>query len=157
MNVSISTREAIRNDVIRLTNLEREKAGLAPLTRNSLLEQAAEGHVQDMDASNTYLAHTGSKGSSPTDRIKATGYKAAWVDLGNGSMRTISSENAASGYTSASQVVQAWMKSSGHRAAIMDPATKEIGVGFDYDNETGTTYWLQNFGYPWSAGMTSWF
>jgi uncharacterized protein YkwD len=72
-------------------------------------------------------------------------------------MRTISSENAASGYTSAAQVVQAWMKSSGHRAAIMDPATKEIGVGFDYDNETGTTYWLQNFGHPWAAGMTSWF
>ena len=157
LNVSISTRDAIRSDVIRLTNLERAKAGLAPLTRNSLLEQAAEGHVQDMDASNTYLAHTGSKGSSPTDRIKATGYKAAWVDLGNGSMRTISSENAASGYTSAAQVVQAWMNSSGHRAAIMDPATKEIGVGFDYDNETGTTYWLQNFGHPWAAGMTQWF
>lgn len=157
LNVSVSTRDAIRTDVIRLTNLERKKAGLAPLTRNSLLEQAAEGHVQDMDARNTYLAHTGSNGSSPTDRIKATGYKAAWVDLGNGSMRTISSENAASGYTSAAQVVQAWMNSSGHRAAIMDPATKEIGVGFDYDNETGTTYWLQNFGHPWSAGMTQWF
>jgi ELWxxDGT repeat protein len=157
LNVAISTRESIKNDVFRLTNVEREKAGLAPLTRNSLLEQAAEGHVQDMDANNTYLAHTGSNGSSPTDRIKATGYRAAWVDLGNGSMRTISSENAASGYTSAAQVVQAWMNSSGHKAAILDPATKEIGVGFDYDNETGRTYWLQNFGYPWSPGMTQWF
>ncbi|MEB3317860.1 MAG: ELWxxDGT repeat protein [Cyanobacteriota bacterium] len=157
LTVAVATRDSIKADVLQLTNLERAKEGLAPLTRNSLLEQAAQAHVEDMDASNSYLAHTGSNGSSPVDRIKATGYKAAWVDLGQGSMRTISSENAASGYTSANQVVDAWMKSSGHRAAIMDPATKEIGVGFDYDNQTGTTYWLQNFGHPWSPGMTPWF
>jgi uncharacterized protein YkwD len=157
LTVAIATRDAIKADVIRLTNLERAKEGLAPLTRNTLLEQAAQAHVEDMDASNRYLAHTGSNGSSPVDRIKATGYKAAWVDLGQGSMRTIPSENAASGYTTAEKVVDAWMKSSGHRAAIMDPATKEIGVGFDYDNQTGSTYWLQNFGHPWSPGMTQWF
>ncbi|MFN9548287.1 MAG: CAP domain-containing protein [Cyanobacteriota bacterium] len=157
LNLAIATRAAIKNEVIQLTNVERQKAGLAPLTPNSLLERAAEAHVQDMDASDRYLAHTGSNGSTPVDRIQATGYKAAWVDLGNGSLRTISSENAASGYASASDVVQAWMGSSGHRAAILDPATKEIGVGFELDNETNTTYWLQNFGYPWSAGMTPWF
>jgi ELWxxDGT repeat protein len=157
LNVNIINREAWKTEVMQLTNLERTKAGLLPLTPNRLLAQAAQSHVEDMDASNKYLAHTGSNGSTPIDRIKATGYKAAWVDLGNGSMRTISSENAAAGYTSPTQVVQAWMKSEGHRAAILDPATKEIGVGFEYDNEAGTTYWLQNFGHPWSPGMTSWF
>ncbi len=157
LNVNIIRREAWKDEVIDRTNLERTKAGLQPLTPNSLLAQAAQAHVDDMDASNKYLAHTGSNGSSPVDRIKSTGYKAAWVDLGHGSLRTISSENAAAGYTSPAEVVQAWMNSEGHRAAIMDPATKEIGVGFDYDNETGTTYWLQNFGYPWSPGMTLWF
>lgn len=157
LNVSIINRDTWKNEVIQLTNLERAKAGLNPLTPNRLLEKAAQSHVEDMDASNTFLAHTGSHGSTPVDRIKATGYKAGWVDQGNGSLRTISSENAAAGYTSPAQVVQAWMNSKGHRDAIMDPATKEIGIGFEYDNETGTTYWLQNFGYPWSPGMTPWF
>jgi uncharacterized protein YkwD len=59
------------------------------------------------------------------------------------------------------------MNSPGHRAAILDPYTKEIGIGFEFDNEVGditgqsykigTTYWVQNFGYPWQTGMQVWF
>lgn len=157
LTVSVATRTELKTEVIRLTNMERQQAGLAPLKSNNLLEQAAESHVRDMDAKDRYLAHTGSNGSSPVDRIKATGYKAAWVDLGNGFLRTIASENAATGPNSATEVVQAWMNSSGHRAAIMDAATKDIGVGFEVDDQTGMTYWVQNFGYPWAAGLTPWF
>jgi serralysin len=46
------------------------------------------------------------------------------------------------------------MGSDGHRGAILDPATKEIGVGFDYDTETGQWYWAQTFGYPWTSGLS---
>jgi uncharacterized protein YkwD len=49
------------------------------------------------------------------------------------------------------------MNSPGHRAAILDAAVKEIGVGFEYDDQTGRTYWIQNFGHPWAAGMVVWF
>lgn len=157
LQVAITTREELKTEVIRLTNLERQKEGLTPLVRSSLLDQAADGHVQDMDDHDQYLAHTGSNGSTPVDRIQATGYKGAWVDLGNGTMRTISSENAAAGQPSPAEVVTAWMNSPGHRAAIMDPFTREIGVGVEYDNEAGRFYWIQNFGNPWSAGMTQWF
>ena len=157
LNIVVTTREELKSEVIRLTNLERQNEGLSPLTRNTLLEQAAQAHVLDMDASNRYLKHTGSNGSLSIDRIKATGYKAGWVDSGDGFLRTIRSENAASGQKSAEAVVKDWMNSPGHRAAIMDPATKEIGVGFEYDQETGATYWIQNFGYPWSPGMRVWF
>ncbi|MFM7636147.1 MAG: CAP domain-containing protein, partial [Cyanobacteriota bacterium] len=157
LQVAVTSREELNSEVIRLTNLERQQQGLAPLVRNGLLDQAAQAHVQDMDASDRYLAHIGSNGSTPTDRIQATGYKAGWVDLGNGSLRTIPTENAASGQTSAAAVVEAWMNSPGHRAAILDPAAKEIGVGFEYDDQTGTTYWIQNFGHPWAPGMQVWF
>jgi uncharacterized protein YkwD len=71
--------------------------------------------------------------------------------------RSISLENAASGQLSAADVVQGWMNSPGHRAAIMDAATKEIGVGFKYDAQTGQTYWIQKFGTPWQTGMQRWF
>lgn len=156
LNVSVQSREDIKNEVFNLTNRERRKAGRNPLTRNSLLEKAAETHVNDMDASNRYLKHTGSKGSRPIDRIRASGYKPAWVDLGKGFFRTIPIENAASGQSSPAEVVKAWMNSPPHRAAILDPATRDMGIGFDYDQQTGSTYWVQNFGYPWTPGMKAW-
>ena len=156
LNVTVTTRAELVSEVIRLTNTERQKAGLAPLVSNGLLQQAAQAHVQDMDNNNRYLAHTGSNGSSAQDRIKAVGYKMAWFNAGS-SLRGISLENAASGQLSAAEVVQGWMNSSGHRAAIMDPAAQEIGVGFEYDDQTGRTYWIQQFGRPWRAGMTLWF
>ena len=56
----------IKEDVIRLSNIEREKSGLSPLKYDPLLEKAAQSHVEDMDASGRYLAHTGN-GSSPED------------------------------------------------------------------------------------------
>jgi uncharacterized protein YkwD/deoxyadenosine/deoxycytidine kinase len=167
LKLSFTNRDAAKDEVVSLTNAQRLQAGLNPLTRNQLLESAAQTHVADMDASNRYLAHTGSNGSDPVTRIAATGYKGGWVDLGNGQLRTISSENAAAGQKTPAEVVNAWMNSPGHRAAILDPYTKEIGIGFEFDNEVGnitdqsykigTTYWVQNFGYPWQTGMQVWF
>ena len=167
LNLSFINRDAVKNEVVSLTNAQRLQAGLNPLTRNLLLESAAQAHVADMDASNRYLSHTGSNGSDPVTRIAATGYKGGWVDLGNGQLRTISSENAAAGQKTPAEVVNAWMNSPGHRAAILDPYTKEIGIGFEFDNEVGnitaqsykigTTYWVQNFGHPWQTGMRVWF
>lgn len=156
LNVSVQSRDEIKNEVFRLTNAERKKAGRSPLVRNALLDKAAQDHVDDMDRSNRYLAHRGSNGSTTLSRIQATGYTPAWVDLGEGRFRTVPLENAASGQSSAADVVRGWMNSSGHRAAILDPATKEIGIGFDVDKETGSTYWLQNFGYPWTDGLRPW-
>ncbi len=156
LNVTVTTRAELVSEVVRLTNTERQKAGLTPLVSNGWLQQAAQDHVQDMDNNDRFLAHTGSKGSSPQDRIKAVGYKMAWFN-DSGYLRGIRLENAASGQLSAADVVQGWMNSSGHRAAIMDPAAREIGVGFEYDDQTGETYWIQKFGLPWRAGMTLWF
>ena len=156
LNASVQLRDEIKNEVFRLTNEERKKAGRAPLIRNTLLEKAAQHHVDDMDVSNRYLIHRGSNGSTALDRIRATGYTPAWVDLGGGMFRTIPVENAAAGQSSAVEVMRSWMNSDGHRAAILDPATKEIGIGFDVDKETGFTYWVQNFGFPWTPGLRPW-
>ncbi|MFN7678003.1 MAG: Calx-beta domain-containing protein [Cyanobacteriota bacterium] len=157
LNIAVFTASDYQNEVIRLTNLERIKAGLTPFTPNRLLTQAAEGHVQDMDAKNSYLGHSGSNGSSPMDRIKATGYAAAWQAMGDGRLYGISLENSAGGQRSPVEVVADWMNSVGHRKGILDPAAKEIGVGFQYDHETQQTYWVQNFGNPWTFGLNQWF
>ena len=41
----------IEEEVVNLTNKERAKSGLSPLTRNPLLDKAAQRHAEDMDAS----------------------------------------------------------------------------------------------------------
>ncbi len=154
---TLSSRSSLKDEVIRLTNLERGKEGLMPLSHDPLLEMAAQKHVEDMDATGRYLAHTGSDGSSPGERIQNTGYKAAWHDNGDGSFIYVSQENAASGQLSASDVVDGWMNSPGHRAAIMAPQAEQIGVGFEVDDRNGDSYWIQTFGIPWSEGDKAYF
>ena len=152
IDAAFSHRSVLKDEVVRLTNHERKEEGLVPLSYDPLLEIAAQRHVQDMDATGRYLAHTGSDGSSPGDRIKNVGYKAAWHDNGDGSFMYVSQENAASGQLTAAEVVDGWMNSPGHRAAIMAPQVEQIGVGFEVDDRNGDTYWIQNFGIPWSEG-----
>ena len=42
--------------------------------------------------------------------------------------------------------MNAWMNSEGHRANILNPNFKKIGVGYR-TNSQGTTYWTQLFTY----------
>jgi uncharacterized protein YkwD len=114
--------------VFDLTNQQRAQLGLAPLSLNLNLNNAAERHSQDM-AINRYFSHQGLDGSQPWDRMRAQGYNYSRA-----------AENIAFGQPTAQDVVTAWMNSAGHRQNILDPNLKEIGVGY-YNG-----YWTQNFG-----------
>ena len=81
-----------------------------------LLNQAAEAHTQDMVAKN-FFSHTGSAGSSMSDRVNATGY--AWSNLG---------ENIAAGYPGIDKVMDGWLASAGHCANLMNPAFNQVGL-----------------------------
>jgi uncharacterized protein YkwD len=118
-----------------LTNQERTENGLSGLSLNGDLVASARAHSADMAAQN-YFSHTGLDGSSPGDRIDATGYDAnSW------------GENIAAGYATPDAVVDGWMNSAGHRANILGDSFCDIGVGYAYDGEsTYGHYWTQNFG-----------
>jgi uncharacterized protein YkwD len=50
------------------------------------------------------------------------------------------------------EVVEGWVNSPGHRANILHPKMREIGIGYallneDTGKETYRHYWVQNFGY----------
>ena len=84
------------------------------------------------------FAHDGKDGSTVTSRIEAAGYQPAstW------------GENIALGQTTPAQVVSSWLGSDGHCSNIMNPAYKDIGVGYyplQASNHT-TPYWTQDFG-----------
>ncbi|MBP2703315.1 CAP domain-containing protein [Microbispora sp. RL4-1S] len=122
---------AVENEVVRLTNVERAKAGCGPLRHDAKLHTAALGHSADMSAQN-YFDHTSKDGRSFADRIKNAGYTF-----------TAAAENIAKGYTNAQAVVQGWMNSSGHRQNILNCAYTDIGVGY---SAAGGPYWTQDFG-----------
>ena len=131
--------QSFSNRVLELTNAERAKVGLSPLKLNPLLNQAAQGHSEDM-ALRDYYGHTGANGSKSSNRILATGYKFS-----------AAAENIAAGFATPEKVVQAWMGSSGHRRNILNSKYKDIGIGHYFlANDTGDTnynhYWTQNFG-----------
>jgi len=127
--------------VVDLTNAQRAQAGLPALRLNAKLSAAAYVHSRDM-ALNDYFNHTGFDGSKVTDRISAQGYH--YLNAG---------ENIAAGYATPEAVVEGWMKSPGHRANILYPDVKEIGVGFYFlPNDVGQApyqyYWTQDFATP---------
>ena len=55
-------------------------------------------------------------------------------------------ENAAWGSVSPQEVVDAWMQSEGHRANILNPEARAMGVGYYYNSSsTWGHQWIQIF------------
>ncbi len=120
------------DQVIGLTNAQRAKAGCPALRADTRLTRAAQAHSSDM-AARGVLSHNSAAGD-PGARIRAVGYSArGWA------------ENIASGQRGPSEVVDAWMRSPGHRANILNCGLRDIGVGLA-QGRNGTPYWTQDFG-----------
>lgn len=124
-------------ELLRLTNLERQKAGIAALRLSNQLNQAAQNHADDM-AKNHYFNHTGLNGSQPSDRATAAGYNYSYIG-----------ENIAAGGSTPAATIQQWMNSQGHRENILNSNYTEIGFGYSYSNSSQYRhYWVQVFGKP---------
>lgn len=127
-----STVKAIEKEVIELTNLERQKNGLQPLKHNWELSRVARYKSNDM-RDNNYFSHTSPIYGSPFKMIRDFGINFSTAG-----------ENIAMGQTTAKQVVNSWMNSSGHRANILNKSFTEIGVGYAKDSK-GRIFWTQMF------------
>ncbi|MEV6572488.1 CAP domain-containing protein [Streptomyces sp. NPDC051577] len=119
--------------VVKLVNVERRQAGCGDLAPNAKLTSAAQSYTEVMARSGE-LSHTGPDGSTMSGRISATGY--TWSATG---------ENIARGQANATEVVDSWMKSPGHRANILNCDFTEIGVGVV---QAGGPWWTQDFARP---------
>jgi uncharacterized protein YkwD len=105
-----------------LLNEERAAEGLAPLRYEARLELASQRHSEDM-VRRRFFAHDTPDGVDPQARILATGYAANNAYTG---------ENLAWGERAESspvEIVDAWMRSPGHRENILRPDFTEVGVG----------------------------
>lgn len=144
LNVGVAqqAQAGVSDEVIQLVNQARSQgrvcgnqrfASAGSVSANGSLSRAAQLHSSDM-AARRQMSHTGSNGSSMGDRAKQAGYQ--WRGI---------AENVAAGQKSSSAVVQAWLKSPGHCANIMNPNYNETGVGA-VQGRDGTLYWTMVYG-----------
>jgi uncharacterized protein YkwD len=134
-------------ELVRLVNEQRTAgascgargsfAATTPLAWDARLMGAAFVHSRDM-AQNNLFSHTGSDGSTPSQRVSAAGYD--WSTTG---------ENIAAGQPTVAAVVAAWMASPDHCANIMTPAFRDFGVACATSStSTYRIYWTMELGAP---------
>jgi uncharacterized protein YkwD len=103
-------------DIFTLVNNERIKAGLPALTANPTLDATANAKCQHLIAENFY-GHFEPDGTTPWIIMHAHGitYAHAAENLNHGDHRS-------------QRVVESWMQSPPHRAAILDPRYTQVGT-----------------------------
>jgi len=134
---------SIASDVLRLVNAARAQpqrcghTSLPPapaLRLNELLMRAARAHAEDMLRFN-YFDHLGHDGSTPAQRVAASGYDYRLVG-----------ENLAIGPETPQDAVRGWLASPGHCQNIMDPRFVESGIAFAATRSGAPRiYWAQEF------------
>jgi len=124
--------------IISLTNAERQSRGLAPLKLNSDLSQAAQAKAGDMFARD-YWAHVSPVGTQPWYFITQAGYTYRYA-----------AENLARDFSDPASIVAAWVTSPSHRENLFSSKYQDIGVAV-VDGKLGgreTTLVVQMFGTP---------
>jgi uncharacterized protein YkwD len=126
------TAEDAKTKLLCLTNYERQQHGLAPVTRNQMLEVASDKMSQDMVA-RRFFDHDTPEGLTPQQRIDAAGYHApnGWtgenIAWGGGDDGSVAAQ------------MDKLMHSPGHRENILRPQFTEMGVGIAYGRPEGKT------------------
>lgn len=124
------TADNVQQEILRLVNAERAKAGLSPLAYYTAGQAAADTRAEEIGE---VFSHTRPDGSSCFTVFEEHGL----------SYRAVG-ENIAYGYRTAESVMEGWMNSEGHRANILNGNFTHIVVGVNGTN------WVQLFITPYS-------
>jgi uncharacterized protein YkwD len=135
-------------EVFRLTNAFRKEQGREPLKANQQLDKAAAYFAAYMARTDRY-GHE-ADGNRSEDRIAAHKYDAC-----------ITAENIAYVMSSvgfstdelARSFFEMWKNSPEHRANILDPDVRDVGIAIGFAPNSGRYYVVQDFGRPKSSAM----
>jgi uncharacterized protein YkwD len=135
----VQTQTLLQNEAetVYLGNLARQANSVPPLRWNRQLTDAARWFSWDSTENRPdgFCGHQDTNGNWPDYRARAFGY------LGGAG-----AENAYCGYLSPADAIQGWMNSAGHRANLLDPNSREIGLGYYRRDSDGRGYVTQDFG-----------
>lgn len=127
-------------------NAARAAHNLPALSENAMLTQAAHDHAADLSRNEWLIEqrrwHDGSDGSDIGTRLTRSGYRAArWL------------ENVGWGFNGDdARMMDWWMASPVHRAAILSPDVTEMGsVRLAAPGSPWGFYWVVDFGRPVAA------
>ena len=116
--------DRVRAATLCLMNAERGARGLGRLRSEPALERVADSYASQM-VRQRFFDHTSPGGSTMLSRIRATPYLhdvASWsvgenLAWGTGPLATPRA------------TMRAWMHSAGHRANLLDPRFRDVGIG----------------------------
>ena len=125
---------ALESGLLQQLNGVRADRGLEALRANAKLAAAAAQHSREM-ADDGYFDHDSADGTSFSNRI------ARWYPLGSFHSWMVG-ENLlwSSPGVNPSGAVAMWMRSPGHRANILNPRWREIGIGAVRSNTAGGVF-----------------
>jgi uncharacterized protein YkwD len=130
-------------DGLNWINYRRAQVGMPTVTRNSLIDRAAQGH-SDYQKANSVVSHDQIAGKPSftgiklLDRLTGAGYSLGTTGYAYGEV--ISAANSSSGFYMAEELITAIF----HRFVIFEPKFKEIGTGSATSN-AGYTYFTSDF------------
>ncbi len=130
-------------EVLKITNQEREKEGLAPLTSLPELQKATDTRAVEIEELFSHTRPDGTTCYTVLDEVTLPGYRTA-------------GENISAGYVDPAAAMTGWMNSSGHRANILKSAYVHVGIGHYYQSDSVyRNHWVQLFFTAWSCSYTS--
>jgi uncharacterized protein YkwD len=124
---------ATKDGIIKATNANRRNKGLRPLAENALLDRIAAKRLEDM-FQKQYFGHESPSGEKASTIAKREGYRYKIIAENIASISTADA--------SAEAFLLIWMRSPGHRANILDPEIKEIGVAVREGRFKDETAWI---------------
>lgn len=130
----------LREEVLRLVNAERTKAGLNLLRVNGPLEGSAQRYAREM-AQGAFFGHISPAGETLRERMEGSGYYRMFFQSDCFCIaRFILGENLARGQKTPAEAVRDWLLSPGHRAAMLNPDFTDTGIGIV------AGIWVEHFG-----------
>ena len=148
--VTCMNSRVVERSILHYTNQERRKRKLALLRGHPALIRSSRLHSQWM-ARRRAFSHTGSGGSSPWDRATRAGYPSStvseniWQTQGQRGLAWKSKFRWDSDWNLGRAAVISWMNSPGHRANLLSPEWRHMGIGVARNNRD-RIYLTQNFG-----------
>jgi uncharacterized protein YkwD len=133
--------------VVRLVNIEREKAGVRELVIKPEMMDASRIKSQ-------YMAETGEFAHSSSQRGTAGDVQKYLIDLAIRGLQSFPECIAATNHSTPKEVVKGmWMKSDGHRKILLSDYSSHIGVGMATEglNAAGSIS-----GYKWTLIVAKW-
>lgn len=132
--------DAVETQVLSLCNAERAKTGAPALTMDSKLRDISRYKAMEMLQYNYFNHNSAVSGKTPFDLASSFGY--AYSAFGE-NIQMSQGKNSAD--VTANYLVTNWMNSPGHKANILNPAFKRMGIGVVFSSDNNSAYESQMF------------